>query len=390
MEFWYYVDLVTDFAISQHKQWLTRRIDVLVRVLKCALAVDSRRPPTRNRHWIDIASRNDPSKFRSATVPLAASLGLMTALAVLVLCAWNSPAAADFRLCNNTSSRVGIALGYKDAEGWTTEGWWNVSSRSCETLLKGTLVARFYYIYALDYDRGGEWSGQAFMCSRDKEFTIKGTENCLARGFDRTGFFEVDTGEQRAWTVQLTDANEQPAQQRVPGLPGTVGPGGKVPGLPNAPDAGRAASGRRRVCRQPRLPEASHETAAPYQDPRHARSGIFGQRDDPPAVRGGRRHLPHQHEPHLARQDAGAGRDHPQCREQLRPADRHPGRPAGTEARLGSFAEGAVQLKNGQSFVLDSDKTPGDATRVHAAASGNSRSAQARATRCCSTTARCG
>src|SRR6266404_3138390 len=113
--------------------------------------------------------------------------GLLPALALAFLCLWNSPAAADFRLCNNTASRVGIALGYKDAEGWTTEGWWNVSSRSCETLLRGTLVARFYYIYALDYDRGGEWSGQAFMCSRDKEFTIRGADNCLARGFDRTG-----------------------------------------------------------------------------------------------------------------------------------------------------------------------------------------------------------
>jgi len=159
----------------------------------------------------------------------------MPALALAVTCLWNGSAAADFRLCNNTSSRVGIALGYKDAEGWTTEGWWNVSSRSCETLLRGTLVARFYYIYALDYDRGGEWSGQAFMCSRDKEFTIKGTENCLARGFDRTGFFEVDTGEQRAWTVQLTESNEQPAAQRVPGMPGTVGPGGTVPGMSNSP-----------------------------------------------------------------------------------------------------------------------------------------------------------
>src|SRR6202043_2002772 len=162
--------------------------------------------------------------------------GLLPALALAFLCLWNGPAAADFRLCNNTSSRVGIALGYKDAEGWTTEGWWNVSSRACETLLRGTLVARFYYIYALDYDRGGEWSGQAFMCSRDKEFTIKGTENCLARGFDRTGFFEVDTGEQRAWTVQLTESSEQPAQ-RVPGIPGTVGPGGpgNLPGMSNSP-----------------------------------------------------------------------------------------------------------------------------------------------------------
>jgi uncharacterized membrane protein len=172
--------------------------------------------------------------------------GLGLALVFVIGCLWTDKAAADFRLCNNTSSRVGIALGYKDAEGWTTEGWWNISSRSCETLLKGALVARYYYIYALDYDRGGEWSGQAFMCSRDKEFTIKGTDNCLARGFDRTGFFEVDTGEQRAWTVQLTDANEQPAQQRVPGLPGTVGPGGNVPGLPSSPGAAPApgASGQ--------------------------------------------------------------------------------------------------------------------------------------------------
>ena len=49
------------------------------------------------------------------------------------------------------------------------------SSRSCETLLRGTLVARYYYIYAVDYDRGGEWSGHAYMCSREKEFTIRGT-----------------------------------------------------------------------------------------------------------------------------------------------------------------------------------------------------------------------
>jgi uncharacterized membrane protein len=174
----------------------------------------------------------------SSHAPLRLLARLVPVLAVALFCLWTSPAAADFRLCNNTSSRVGIALGYKDADGWTTEGWWNISSRSCETLLRGTLVARYYYIYAIDYDRGGEWSGQAFMCSRDKEFTIRGTEDCLARGFDRTGYFEVDTGEQRAWTVQLTDANEQPAQQRVPGLPGPVGPGGGVPGLPGgAPGA---------------------------------------------------------------------------------------------------------------------------------------------------------
>jgi uncharacterized membrane protein len=178
----------------------------------------------------------EDSHPRIPSSPLASAAGLLSALAFVLMCLWSAPAAADFRLCNNTSSRVGIALGYKDAEGWTTEGWWNVSSRACETLLRGTLVARFYYIYALDYDRGGEWSGQAFMCSRDKEFTIKGTEDCLARGFDRTGFFEVDTGEQRAWTVQLTDTTEQPAQG-LPGLPAQQGLPGQsgLPDLPNPP-----------------------------------------------------------------------------------------------------------------------------------------------------------
>jgi uncharacterized membrane protein len=160
--------------------------------------------------------------------------GARRAAALLAVCAFlllgfGGPAAADFRLCNNTGSRVGIAIGYKDSDGWTTEGWWNLSSRSCETLVKGQLVARFYYVYAVDYDRGGEWSGKAFMCTRDKEFTIRGIEDCLARGYDRTGFFEVDTSEQRSWTVQLTESTDATAQ---PGqLPQSVAPTA-APGLP--------------------------------------------------------------------------------------------------------------------------------------------------------------
>lgn len=116
-----------------------------------------------------------------------------------------APAHADLRLCNTTSSRVGVAIGYRDAQGWTTEGWWNIAPRACETLLRGTLAARFYYVHAIDYDKGGEWTGKSVMCTRNKEFTIRGIEDCLARGFDRAGYFEVDTGEQKSWTIQLTD-----------------------------------------------------------------------------------------------------------------------------------------------------------------------------------------
>jgi uncharacterized membrane protein len=165
----------------------------------------------------------------SRHLALAAGAGLLLML-------MGHPALADFRLCNNTGSRVGVAIGYKDAEGWTTEGWWNISSRSCDTLLRGALVARYYYIYAVDYDRGGEWAGQAYMCSREKEFTIRGTDNCLARGYDRTGFFGVDTNEQRSWTVQLTDSADQPADRASP--PRTPFGPGRVPPTPTPPPAG--------------------------------------------------------------------------------------------------------------------------------------------------------
>src|SRR5260370_11471337 len=121
--------------------------------------------------------RRSPSRLVGAHTLVA---GHLLALPFAVM---PDPAAADFRLCNNTSSRVGISVGYKENEGWTTEGWWNLSARTCETLLRGALVARFYYIYAIDYDHGGQWSGQAFMCTREKDFTINRTADCLAPSF---------------------------------------------------------------------------------------------------------------------------------------------------------------------------------------------------------------
>ncbi len=115
------------------------------------------------------------------------------------------PAKADLKLCNATSSRVGVSIGYQDPTGWATEGWWNIAAQTCETLLKGAVPSRFVYVHAIDYDRGGEWAGKNFMCTGDQLFTIRGVEDCPKRGYKRTGFFEVDTGEAQEWTVRLTD-----------------------------------------------------------------------------------------------------------------------------------------------------------------------------------------
>ncbi|HUF45006.1 MAG TPA: DUF1036 domain-containing protein [Aestuariivirgaceae bacterium] len=133
---------------------------------------------------------------------------------VLLLTLGAAPVAADLKLCNNTDSRVGVALGYKDMKGWASEGWWNIDPNACETLLQGPLIARYYYIFAVDYDKGGSWSGEAIMCTRDTVFTIRGLRNCQEQGYQQTGFFEVDTKEETDWTVSLSGVktSDQQAQ----------------------------------------------------------------------------------------------------------------------------------------------------------------------------------
>jgi uncharacterized membrane protein len=119
-----------------------------------------------------------------------------------------APAVADLKLCNTTSSRIGVSIGYQDTDGWATEGWWNIASQTCETLYKGQLASRYFYVYAIDYDRGGEWAGKSNMCVGDKSFTIRGVQECQKRGFKQGGFFEVDTGDAKDWTVRLTDPGD--------------------------------------------------------------------------------------------------------------------------------------------------------------------------------------
>ena len=136
---------------------------------------------------------------------------VLIGLSALLSLVMPQDAKADLRVCNQTASRVGIAIGYRDQQGWVSEGWYLIKGNNCEVLLKDDLTARYYYIYAQDYDRGGEWAGRTPMCTRDKEFQIRGVEDCLARGYDRTRFFEIDTGEQKNWTIQLGEPERMPA-----------------------------------------------------------------------------------------------------------------------------------------------------------------------------------
>jgi uncharacterized membrane protein len=133
--------------------------------------------------------------LRAFIIVAATSIGCLTPVA----------AYADLKLCNATTGRIGVALGYQDKKGWATEGWWNIPSKTCESLLKGTLPSRYLYVHAVDYERGGEWTGRHIMCTKDNVFTIRNTKQCSKRGFNQKGFYEIDTGTSQSWTIRLAD-----------------------------------------------------------------------------------------------------------------------------------------------------------------------------------------
>ena len=77
--------------------------------------------------------------------------------------------------------------------------------KTCAELLTGPLQARFYYLYASD-GAGGTWEGKTHFCiAPDAKFLAPGRNDCAHRGFDRRGFFEVDTGKSPDWTQTLSN-----------------------------------------------------------------------------------------------------------------------------------------------------------------------------------------
>ncbi len=283
--------------------------------------------------------------------PIAARrcIFVLAAIAAVLLSASAPPAIADFRLCNNTGSRVGIALGYKDAEGWTTEGWWNVSPRTCETLLRGALVARYYYIYAVDYDRGGEWSGHAYMCSREKEFTIRGIRQLpgarlrphrLLRGrHRRAALLDGAIDRQRRAIARAQTGGDASA-----GKPAT--PGGEP-----------AARQRQRQQAMRRLRRAKIvATLGPASSSAEMIARLFEAGVDVFRI-----NMSHTSQDRMRELIAT-----------IRAIERNSGRPIGVlvdlqgpKLRLGTFLGGQAMVAKGDSFVLDSDSAPGDATRVY-------------------------
>ena len=123
-----------------------------------------------------------------------------SAAALFVIAAAHpATAMADFKICNQSSEKISVAIAYhdQDAGNWVSRGWWNVDPGECKTPLSGELRDRYYYLYG-----DGEqhyWSGEHSFCvDNSDKFTLNEADTTC--DYDYEGFIEVDTGDSTGYT----------------------------------------------------------------------------------------------------------------------------------------------------------------------------------------------
>jgi uncharacterized membrane protein len=129
---------------------------------------------------------------------------LALSLSILGLPLLAGPASADFSICNKSSLAVRAAIG-RFRHPLDQRRLVDHPAQACVPVLTGPLQGRFYYLYASD-GAAGTWEGKTYFCiAPDKRFRSVGRSGCAKRGFDRRGFFEVDTGKKPNWTQSLSN-----------------------------------------------------------------------------------------------------------------------------------------------------------------------------------------
>lgn len=132
---------------------------------------------------------------------LASSMRLALALLIFSL----APAKAALTVCNKSEKTVKVAVGLFTGRDWSSRGWWSIAPKACASVVTGTLDARYYYLFGSD-GGPGSWEGSHGFCvASNGKFDIAGRSACAARGFEREGFFEIDTGSLADYTQSLAD-----------------------------------------------------------------------------------------------------------------------------------------------------------------------------------------
>ncbi|SMX43668.1 DUF1036 domain-containing protein [Maliponia aquimaris] len=138
-------------------------------------------------------------------------LGLWSA--AIVVAGLATEVQAGLTVCNETEQLQSVAIGYEAPGGvWTSEGWWHVDAGDCKLVMARALGRRDFYYRATV--AGGGFDGPFAFCTTTDAFTIAGDEDCESRGYERTRFRKVDTGEVADFTLTLVAEGPAPAPRQ--------------------------------------------------------------------------------------------------------------------------------------------------------------------------------
>jgi uncharacterized membrane protein len=120
-----------------------------------------------------------------------------------------------FQFTNETNQNVWLAFAYFDESEkmFMSEGWWRIAPNSTIAPYVQPLRQRYYYYYAYQEDRTGEWSGDTKLnVSQFAAFTLREPAYC-SESHDTRLFKKMDTGDYRTFLVRLTDTSSSPISE---------------------------------------------------------------------------------------------------------------------------------------------------------------------------------
>lgn len=142
------------------------------------------------------------------------------------------PAAAEMRVCNQTSYVLYAAIGYESGLQMLSRGWARVVPGDCTTMITGRLTQPVYFLYARSSQahRGPAhaWGGSIRICARDVKFAFDmpvGTAHCASDDAYLMPFASVVTGRATRWTTTLSEATHfaTPEAARAAGIDRLLG-----------------------------------------------------------------------------------------------------------------------------------------------------------------------
>jgi uncharacterized membrane protein len=123
------------------------------------------------------------------------------------------PAAADLRVCNQTSYVLYAAVGYEAGLQMLTRGWTRVRPGECASALEGDLNQPSYFLYSRSSRAHTgithAWGGRIRLCAKETNFAIDvpvGTARCASDDAFLLPFASIATGRKASWTTTLTEA----------------------------------------------------------------------------------------------------------------------------------------------------------------------------------------